>query len=218
MTNPSTVSPRPFPHPSHPGRSATLLLGALLLAGVAAQAQSWRPSSGSQQVQPSQQFRPQKPQRPQAAEGEWQAWQRAQAQAFDRLSTGQRRNYFQERLAQERRQSGRRLSQLSQTERCFLQARGLQAIEACQQREQQARMDQRRQQMSELAQLRQRYGLPVPDQGGRGRWSPGSRYPGSPQSSGRSYPYGAALPDYGSQAYGAAPSRADSWLELLFGL
>lgn len=242
MPGPSTPLPRPFPHPPRHGRGSALLLGAVLLTGGAAQAQSWRPWSGSQPVQPSQQPRPQQPQRPPAADGKWQAWQREQAQAFDRLSSGQRRSYFQERRAQERRQAEGRLSQLSQAERCFEQARGLQAVQACQQREQQARIEQRRQQMGELAQLRQRYGLPVPRDSGRERWSPDSRYPGLPQSSGRGNPYGPtnpygapnaygpstafgavrpygpALPGDNSQAYGAGPSLADSWLELLFGL
>ncbi|MEB3263605.1 MAG: hypothetical protein VKJ66_04450, partial [Synechococcus sp.] len=118
--------PRPFPHPPRQSRLGGLLLGTLLLAGGAASAQpqSWSP------------WRPAPPQAPpqRPVEPSREAWERQQAQALERMSNWQRRTYFQDRRTLERRQSDQRLSLLSQAERCLDQARGLQAIQACQQR------------------------------------------------------------------------------------
>ncbi|MFM7674599.1 MAG: hypothetical protein ACKO5F_03195 [Synechococcus sp.] len=198
--------PRPFPHPPRQSRVGGLLLGTLLLAGGAAsaQAQSWSPWRPAPPQSPAQ--RPVEPSR--------EDWERQQAQALERMSNWQRRTYFQDRRNLERRQSDQRLSLLSQAERCLDQARGLQAIQACQQREQLDRSDQRRRQMEELTQLRQRYGLPLPASqvAAGGRWSPEGSYP--PYA-----PYPAQPQPYSGVPQASGPSQGwpGSWLDLLFG-
>ncbi len=89
-----------------------------------------------------------------------EAMQRQQAEAMSRLSASQRQQYFAARRELEQRGARERLEQLSQAERCLVQARDLTAVERCQRTQQQQAMQQRRQQMADLAQLRRRFGLP----------------------------------------------------------
>jgi hypothetical protein len=97
-------------------------------------------------------------QRPDPARRE--AMQRQQAEAMSRLSTSQRQQYFAARRNLEQRSANQRLEQLSQAERCIVPARDLAAVESCQRSQQQQAMQQRRQQMADLAELRRRFGLP----------------------------------------------------------
>ena len=89
-----------------------------------------------------------------------EAMQRQQAEAMSRLSASQRQQYFAARRELEQRGARQRLEQLSQAERCLVPARDLTAVERCQRTQQQQAMQQRRQQMADLAQLRRRFGLP----------------------------------------------------------
>ncbi len=89
-----------------------------------------------------------------------EAMQRQQAEAMSRLSTSQRQQYFAARRALEQRSASQRLEQLSQAERCIVPARDRAAVESCQRSQQQQAMQQRRQQMADLAELRRRFGLP----------------------------------------------------------
>ena len=89
-----------------------------------------------------------------------EAMQRQQAEAMSRLSTSQRQQYFAARRELEQRSASQRLEQLSQAERCMVPARDLAAVESCQRSQQQQAMQQRRQQMADLAELRRRFGLP----------------------------------------------------------
>lgn len=117
---------------------------------------------------------------------------RQQAEAMARFSSRQRRDYFEARRELERRQSGQRLDQLSRVERCLEQARGVPAVERCQRSLQDQRLQQRRQEMADLADLQRRFGLP--GWGGRGGWD--SRPAPRPQG-----PSSSTWAPYGSQPY-----------------
>ncbi|MFY8150191.1 MAG: hypothetical protein ACOVNL_13370 [Prochlorococcaceae cyanobacterium] len=144
-----------------------------------------------------------------------ESWERQQAQALERLKSWQRRDYFEERRTLELRHSDQRVAALGRSERCLNQARGFEAVMACQQREQLDMAQLRQQQMAEWSQLRQRYGLPVlprlrPEYAGR--WSPRestSQYPSHP-----GYRQAPPLAPHSSDP--SPQAWPDSWLDLLF--
>ena len=127
-----------------------------------------------------------------------EAMLRQQAEAMARLSGRQRREYFEARRDLERRQSNQRLDQLSQAERCLEWARGVTAVQRCQRSQLDQRLQQRSQEMADLAALQRRFGLPGWDNRDREGWKsrPAPR-PLGPSS------YGA--PPYAPQPYGAQP-------------
>jgi hypothetical protein len=128
----------------------------------------------------------------QRPDGRWAELKRQEAEAIARFSPRQRREFFEARRSLERRQSDQQISLLRASERCLDQARGAQAVQTCLQQERRQWMQQKRQQHSDLSQLRQRFGLPaLPDhrarKGGRGdqsRWGAPVPVPytGAPQS------------------------------------
>lgn len=151
-----------LPAPRHPlaieaarGRLRPALLAlALLLSGsglaAGAQARGW---SGADADPAAEAAGP-----PPAREG--QRWQRAQA--WLRLSGPQRSRFFADLRALESREARSRLDLLSEAERCLDQARAVEAVQACQERQHGRRRSLKQAHQGELAMLMKRYGLPLP--------------------------------------------------------
>lgn len=179
MTRPSPASPGPSLRPRRAAALALLL--AVTGASGAALAQPYPPYGAPLPGQPyddswfAQQTTPPVP-------GDRRGWaerRQQEVEAIARLSPSQRREFFNARRSLERRQADQQISLLNSTERCLEQARGTQAVQACLQQELRQRLQQQRQQRSELGQLRQRFGLPaLPERrwkgssGGQDSWGP----------------------------------------------
>lgn len=84
------------------------------------------------------------------------------AQAWLRLSGPQRGRFFAELRALETREVRSRLDLLSEVERCLDAARGLEAVQGCQDREHRRRRSLKQSHQGELAALMKGYGLPLP--------------------------------------------------------
>ena len=115
--------------------------------------------------------------------------QRQQVEALTRLSPSQRRAYVQAQRSLEQRLHGRRITLLDQSERCLGQAASQEAVQACAQAGQRSRMELRRQEMTELMEIQQRFGLPSWKvlRSWEGRQAPRPLGGGQPPSSGGSY-------------------------------
>ena len=105
--------------------------------------------------------------------------QQQEAMALARLSTPGLRDYFDARRQLERRGSEQRLSDLRQLEDCLERTRLRSGAETCLAQGRQRQWQQRQQWQTELAGLRQRYGLPNLD--------------GAPQSLVPQRPYGVPI-------------------------
>ena len=95
------------------------------------------------------------------------ALEQQEAQGLARLSSTERRHYFEARRQLERRGADQRLAELRQLEDCLDRTRLLAGAETCLSRARQRREQQRQWGLVDLAALRQRYALP-PLSGGAG--------------------------------------------------
>jgi hypothetical protein len=118
----------------------------LVLSGGSVQAQQPTPQSQLQQ--------------------RWQGWQRQRAEALTKLSPQQRRDYVRAQRDLEQRFHSQRLNLLDQSGTCLEQARGQVAVERCLDRLQSGRQQLRREEITLMQDLHQRFGLPV-GRGGR---------------------------------------------------
>ena len=96
----------------------------------------------------------------------WQGWQRQRAEALTKLSPQRRRDYVRAQRDLEQRFHSQRLTLLDQSGTCLEQAQGQLAVERCLERLQSGRLQLRREEMTLMQELHQRFGLPV-GKGGR---------------------------------------------------
>jgi hypothetical protein len=96
----------------------------------------------------------------------WQGWQRQRVEALTKLSPQQRRDYVRAQRDLEQRFHSQRLTLLDQSGTCLEQAQGQLAVERCLERLQSGRLQLRREEMTLMQELHQRFGLPV-GKGGR---------------------------------------------------
>ena len=95
-------------------------------------------------------------------------------EALTRLTPAQRVDYIQEQRSLEENRSRQRLVQLDEAKRCLSQANGAAAVKTCWQALAQGNQQLRSQQMQQQQALAQRFGLPVPREGGGKKQRPAS--------------------------------------------
>ncbi len=96
-----------------------------------------------------------------------ETFQRQQLEAMGRLSASQRQRYFAELRDLQLRFFNERQNRTAEAERCVVPARDRSALEGCQRTQDKLAKQQRRQQITDMTELRRRFGLPIRPQASR---------------------------------------------------